>query len=162
MNTLHDFWKRRLKLKMERQEKRRRHRANGEGSIYQRTSDNRWVGSAYVYTATGQRKRRPVYGASFDEVRQKLDKLKGNSANGGLVPDRSTSLRDYLEYWLCEIAAHRRESTLRGYESAVRLHIIPVLGAKRLDKLTGADVRRPIAVAPQKGVCVNKRMGQHT
>jgi hypothetical protein len=46
----------------------RRRRANGEGSIYHRTSDNRWVGSAYVYTTTGQRKRRPVYGDSFDEV----------------------------------------------------------------------------------------------
>ena len=127
-------------------DKERRRRSNGEGSIYRRASDNRWVGSAYVYTATGQRKRRPVYGASFDEVRQKLDKLKGNSANGVLVPDRSTSLRDYLEYWLREIASHRRASTLRGYESAVRLHIIPVLGAKRLDKLTGADVRHLVAV----------------
>jgi hypothetical protein len=116
-------------LKMEPQEKGRRRRSNGEGSIYQRSSDNRWVGSAYVYTATGQRKRRPVYGASFDEVRQKLDKLKGDSANGVLVPDRSTSLRDYLEYWLREIAAHKRATTLRGYESAVRLHIVPVLGA---------------------------------
>jgi hypothetical protein len=102
-------------LKMEPQKGRRR-RSNGEGSIYQRSSDNRWVGSAYVYTATGQRKRRPVYGASFDEVRQKLDKIKGDSASGVLVPDRSTSLRDYLEYWLREIASHKRATTLRGYE----------------------------------------------
>jgi integrase len=134
-------------------EKRRHRRANGEGSIYQRSSDNRWVGSAYVYTATGQRKRRPVYGASFDEVRQKLDKLKGDSANGALAPDRSTSLRDYLKYWLREIAAHKRATTLRGYESAVRLHIVPVLGTKRLDKLTGADVRHLIAVCRQKCLC---------
>ena len=133
-------------MKMEPQEKGRRRRSNGEGSIYQRSSDHRWVGSAYVYTATGQRKRRPVYGASFDEVRKKLDKLKGDSANGVLVPDRSTSLRAYLEYWLHEIAAHKRATTLRGYESAVRLHIVPVLGTKRLDKLTGADVRHLIAV----------------
>ena len=139
-------------MKMEPQEGRRR-RSNGEGSIYQRSSDNRWVGSAYVYTATGQRKRRLVYGASFDEVRQKLDKIKGDSANGVLVPDRSTSLRDYLEYWLREIASHKRATTLRGYESAVRLHIIPVLGTKRLDKLTGADVRHLIAVCRQKCLC---------
>jgi hypothetical protein len=70
--------------KVETQEKGRHRRASGEGSIYQRASDNRWVGSAYVYTATGQRKRRPVYDASFDEVRQKLDRLKGDSANGVL------------------------------------------------------------------------------
>jgi integrase len=140
-------------LKMEPQEKGRRRRSNGEGSIYQRSSDNRWVGSAYVYTATGQRKRRPVYGASFDEVRQKLDKIKGDSANGVLVPDRSTSLRDYLEYWLREIASHKRATTLRGYESAVRLHIVPALGTKRLDKLTGADVRHLIAVCRLKCLC---------
>lgn len=134
-------------------DKERRRRANGEGSIYQRASDNRWVGSAYVYTATGQRKRRPVYGVSFDDVRAKLDKLKGNSANGVLVPDHSTSLREYLEYWLREIASHKRASTLRGYESVVRLHIVPVLGTKRLDRLTGADVRRLIAVCRRKCLC---------
>jgi hypothetical protein len=115
---------------MEPQEKRRRCRANGEGSIYQRSSDDRWVGSAYVYTATGQRKRRPVYGASFDEVRQKLDKLRGDSVNGALVPDRNTNLRDYLEYWLREIAAHRRATTVRGYESAVRLTSCPYWAQK--------------------------------
>jgi hypothetical protein len=49
-------------------------------------------------------------------------------------------MRDYLEYWLREIAAHKRATTVRGYESAVRLHIVPDLDTKRLDKLTGADV----------------------
>jgi integrase len=142
-------------------EKQRRHRANGEGSIYQRASDNRWVGSAYIYTATGQRKRRPVYGASFDEVREKLDKLKGDSVSGVLVPDRSTSLREYLDYWLRDIAAHRRPTTVRGYESAVRLHIVPILGTKRLDKLTGADVRRLIAVCRQKCLCCTNDYGKN-
>ena len=78
-------------------EKKRRRRANGEGSIYQRASDNKWVGSAYVFTTKGVRKRRPVYGNSFDEVRQKLDKLKGASANGVLLPDQNVLLRDYLD-----------------------------------------------------------------
>jgi integrase-like protein len=72
------------------------------------------------------------------------------------VPDRSTCLRDYLEYWLREIASHKRATTLRGYESAVRLHIVPVLGTKRLDRLTGADVRQLIAVCRQKCLsCAN-------
>ncbi|HEV7453479.1 MAG TPA: tyrosine-type recombinase/integrase [Pseudonocardiaceae bacterium] len=94
-----------------------------------------------------------MYGASFDEVRKKLDKLKGDSVNGVLVPDRSTSLREYLEYWPHEIASHKRATTMRGYESAVRLRIVPVLGIKRLDKLTGADVRHLIAVCRQKCLC---------
>jgi hypothetical protein len=134
-------------------EKKRRRRANGEGSIYQRASDNKWVGSAYVFTTKGVRKRRPVYGNSFDEVRQKLDKLKGASANGVLLPDQSVLVRDYLDYWLREIVAQTRATTRRGYESAVRLHLIPILGGIRLGRLTGADVRRLIAVLRQKCLC---------
>ncbi len=132
---------------------KRRRRANGEGSIYQRTSDGLWVGSAYVYTTSGVRKRRPVYGHSFEEVREKLDQLKGNSANGILLPDRQAKLKDYLDYWMREIVSHNRATTRRGYESAVRLHIVPVLGNKRLDKLTGADVRHLIAVCRRKCLC---------
>lgn len=139
----------------------RRNRANGEGSIYQRGSDGRWVGSAYVYTTAGVRKRRSVYGTSFDDVRRKLDKLKGNSANGVLVPDHATTLGQYLDYWLREVVAHKRSTTARGYESAVRLHIKPVLGTKRLDKLTGADVRRLVAVTRQKCLCCANHSDRH-
>lgn len=139
----------------------RRRRANGEGSIYQRSSDGRWVGSAYVYTSTGIRKRKPVYGASFDEVRAKLDRIKGNSANGVLVSDRATTLGEYLDYWLRDVVAHKRVTTVRGYESAVRLHITPVLGKKRLDKLTGADVRHLIAVCRHKCLCCINRYDRH-
>jgi hypothetical protein len=74
-----------------------RRRANGEGSIYHRASDGRWVGSAYVHTTTGQRKRKVVYGDSFNEVRTRLDKLKGNSANGVPVADQQTTVAAYLE-----------------------------------------------------------------
>ena len=109
-------------------EKKRRRRANSEASIYQRASDNKWVGSAYVFTTKGVRKRRPVYGNSFDEVRQKLDELKGASANGVLLPDQNILMRDYLDYWLREIVGQKRATTMRGYQSAVRLHLIPILG----------------------------------
>lgn len=139
----------------------RRGRANGEGSIYQRSSDGRWAGSAYVYTTAGVRKRRAIYGTSFQDVREKLDRLKGNSANGVLVPDRATNLGDYLDYWLREIVGHKRATTARGYESAVRLHIKPVLGRKRLDKLTGADVRHLMAVCRDKCLCCVNRYDRH-
>jgi integrase len=70
-----------------------------------------------------------------------------------LLPDRSTSLRKYLEYWPHEIASHKRPTTLRGYESVVRLHIIPILDTKQLDKLMGADVRHLITMCRQKCLC---------
>ncbi len=106
-----------------------------------------------MFTTKGVRKRRPVYGNSFDEVREKLDKLKGDSANGVLLPDRHVLVRDYLNYWLQEVVAQKRLTTRRGYESAVRLHLIPVLGTIRLEQLTGADVRRLVAVVRHKCLC---------
>jgi integrase len=142
-------------------ERRARKRANGEGTIYQRSSDNRWVGMAYVYTTTGVVKRRPVYGHSFDEVREKLDRLKGNSVNGVAVPDRTITVADYLDHWLTQVKEEKRATTWRGYESAVRLHIVPVLGSVRLEKLTGADVRRLVAVCRAKCLCCLNRYDRH-
>lgn len=135
----------------------RRRRANGEGSIYQRSSDGRWVGSAYVYTSTGSRKRKPVYGTSFEDVRRKLDQVKGHSVNGVPIPDCNTTVADYLDYWLREVVVHRRPRTAEGYRSVVKNHINPVLGKKRLDKLAGADIRHFIAVCRQKCVCCVKK-----
>ncbi|MFC5996745.1 tyrosine-type recombinase/integrase [Pseudonocardia hispaniensis] len=140
---------------------RRRRRANGEGTIYQRASDGLWVGMAYVHTTTGVTKRRPVYGHSFDEVREKLDRLKGDSARGIAVPDRALTVAGYLHHWLTQVAESKRATTHRGYESAVRLHIVPVLGTKRLDKLTGADVRRLIAVCRSKCLCCLNGYDKH-
>lgn len=142
-------------------EKRTRRRANGEGSIYQRSSDGLWVGMAYVYTTAGTTKRRPVYGHNFDEVRQKLDRLKGNSANGIVIPDRTTTLAEYLQHWLDQVKDTKRATTWRGYESAVRLHIVPVLGKKRLEKLTGADVRHLVAVCRAKCLCCLNRTDRY-
>ncbi|MGI5131623.1 tyrosine-type recombinase/integrase [Pseudonocardia sp. CA-107938] len=145
----------------ERRAKGPRRRANGEGSIYQRSSDGLWVGSAYVYTTIGTTKRRPVYGRSFDEVRQKLDKLKGDAANGVVIPDRAITVGDYIGQWLTRVKETKRLTTWRGYESAARLHIIPLLGAKKLDKLTGADVRQFIAATRKKCLCCMNGYDRH-
>ena len=43
---------------------------------------------------------------------------------------------DWLTYWLDNIAAPAvRENTLSGYRVAVNVHLIPGVGAHRLDRL---------------------------
>jgi integrase len=140
---------------------RRRKRVNGEGTIFQRSDNGLWAGVAYVYTTTGGRKRRWVYGRSADEVRSKLDRLRGNSASGRPVPDKAMTLGEYLARWLAEVAETKRPTTHRGYESAVRLHIVPVLGRKRLDRLAGADVRELIAVCRSRCLCCANGYDRH-
>ncbi len=70
-------------------------------------------------------------------------------------------MREYLEHWLAQIKDTKRITTWRGYESAVRLHIVPVLGKRRIEKLTGADVRQLIAACRAKCLCCINRYDQH-
>src|SRR3954451_16222317 len=106
---------------------------NGEGSIYQRQSDGRWVGQAYALTTDGSRKRKYVYGDTWEEAHNKLVELKSRTQRGIPLPDRAWKLNEYLPYWLQVHVTGLKATTARGYESVVRLHLVPALGTKRLD-----------------------------
>ncbi len=130
-----------------------RRNPNGEGSIYQRSSDGRWVGQAYVLTTEGTRKRKFVYGATWEEAHAKLVELKSRSQRGIPVPDRAWKLADYLPYWLAAYVTDLKPTTARGYESAVRLHLIPALGTKRLDALQVKHVKAFMDEFRRKCLC---------
>lgn len=130
-----------------------RRNPNGEGSIYQRSSDGRWVGQAYVLTTDGNRKRKFVYGATWEEAHAKLIELKARSQRGIPVPDRAWKLADYLPYWLSAYVTDLKPTTARGYESAVRLHLIPALGTKRLDGLQVQHVKAFMDEFRRKCLC---------
>jgi integrase len=67
------------------------------------------------------------------------------------VPDGSMTVGEYLDQWLAEVAAKQvRASTYTGYETNVRLHIKPLIGSKKLAKLTARDVRRMIEALRSK------------
>ena len=118
-----------------------RKNANGEGSIYQRQSDGRWVGQAYALTTDGGRKRKYVYGDTWEDAHRKLVDLKARTHRGIPLPDRAWALADYLPYWLAAYVSDLKPTTARGYESAVRLHILPALGSKKLDGLQVRHVK---------------------
>lgn len=59
-----------------------------------------------------------------------------------MVPAGKLTVEQDLHQWLEEVARRRvRPRTHEIYESIVRLHLVPGLGRKRLDRLTAADVR---------------------
>lgn len=58
---------------------------------------------------------------------------------------------EYLDQWLAEVAAQQvRASTYTGYETNVRLHIKPLIGSKKLAKLTARDVRQMVEALRSK------------
>lgn len=124
-----------------RNPRNRRKRTNGEGSIWPR-KDGRYGYAAYVLTTAGTVKRVQGYARSSEDARKKLTELIRQSDQGVPVASENWSVGEYLTYWLRHVVREeRRPKTYQGYESVVRLHLIPGLGKKRLSKLTAREVR---------------------
>lgn len=119
---------------------RSRNRANGEGSIY--PYKNGWAAYAWVTTPNGAKTRKYVYGETREEVHARWLKLHAD-AKAGPVTTRSQTLGEYLTYWLSEVVTEPdyAPKTIVTYEGHVRIHIVPTLGEKRLDKLTVRNIR---------------------
>lgn len=126
-----------------------RSRANGEGSIY--PYRNGYAAYAWVTTPTGERKRKYVYGKTRDIVHDKYVKLLSTASQRPVATTVPTVER-YLTYWLRDVVEPNREpSTYSNYELMSRLHIVPGLGKKRLDRLTVRDVQSWLNKLP--GMC---------
>ncbi len=113
-------------------------RGNGEGSIYRR-NDGRWVGEM---TIEG-RKRKFVYGKTRKEVQEKLQTALQELQQGIVMTGTARqTLEQFLTDWLENSQKQSvRARTYERYEEIVRLHIAPVLGRHRLQKLSAQHVQ---------------------
>lgn len=120
----------------------RKRNPNGAGSIWQR-KDGRFEARVYVPQPDGTRKRKTVYGVTWEECDEKRQELVRRDRQGIPTPSRSAKLSEWLPYWLEEhIRPQRKRTTYIKYEMHVRLYLIPQLGTRRLESLTTANVRR--------------------
>jgi integrase len=118
-------------------------RGNNEGSIYQRESDGKWVGSVSVdYGLSGKRRRKTVYGKTRKEVSAKLKILLRDQQRGlPIIIERST-VGEFLDKWLeNSVKPTVRPRTYASYSDMVRLHIAPALGRYQLTKLEPQQVQ---------------------
>ncbi|WP_037605068.1 tyrosine-type recombinase/integrase [Streptacidiphilus rugosus] len=120
----------------------RKKNPNGAGSIWRR-KDGRYEARVYVPQPDGTRKRKTVYGATWEECDEKRQELVSRDRKGLPTPTRSNKLAEWLPYWLEEfIRPQRKKTTYAKYETHVRRYLIPHLGTKRLESLSVPDVRR--------------------
>ncbi|MEU7167423.1 site-specific integrase [Streptomyces morookaense] len=123
----------------------RKRNPNGAGTITKR-KDGRYQCAVYVLQPDGTRARKFAYGKTWAECDAKRRVLLDKAENGVPVPTRSAKLAEWLPYWLDNVVKPRRKlSTYDKYEAHVRLYLVPRLGAKRLESLAVADVRRFLA-----------------
>ncbi|MFF0124128.1 tyrosine-type recombinase/integrase [Streptomyces mirabilis] len=120
----------------------RKRNPNGAGTITKR-KDGRYQCAVYVLQPDGTRARKFAYGKTWAECDTKRRELLTKVDQGVPVPTRSAKLSDWLPYWLDNIVMPRRKlSTYDKYEAHVRLYLAPMVGSKRLESLSVADVRR--------------------
>jgi integrase len=83
-----------------------------------------------------------------DEARRKAKTLLGDvekGANPALerrTKREAPTLNNAAEGFLAHAFAKKKISTAKGYESALRLHILPLLGSKRLMEIQSTDVEK--------------------
>ena len=130
--------------------------SNGEGSLYQRASDERWIGAVTLgYDQVGRMRRKTVSGKTRAEAARKLRKLQHDIDCGLPPPDDRITVNDLFERWLTQVILHRvAPATVGNYSSLARTHIEPELGRRRLSRLKAEDVQRFLHAKAEDGLSV--------
>ncbi|GAC1421042.1 MAG: site-specific integrase [Candidatus Velthaea sp.] len=112
----------------------------GEGSIFKRASDGRWVGR-FTARAGGLARRHTVYADTRAEVSEKLRILR-EQIIVGIDPARKNARRvkDAVQTWLADVKRTKRSSTHERYELVAR-HVLKAIGDVRLIDVNADTVR---------------------
>jgi integrase len=112
-------------------------RSDGEGSIYYDKARHKYVAVIVTGWQDGKPIRKKASATSKTGAAAKIRALLERSAAGELPTRRTPTVEEWMTYWLEKVAAKKvRPSTLRGYRTYVGCYIVPLLGDKRLDRLT--------------------------
>jgi integrase len=120
-----------------------RRRGSGEGSIFRDPQSGRWRALLDVgEDASGRRQRRKVSGRTRAEVAGKLRQLQRDLDDGVCVDGRQTTVAALCEDWLHQASGELSRNTVDLRTWAVRQHLVPALGARRVRELSADDVAR--------------------
>lgn len=135
----------------------RKRRQYGTGSLYQRSTDGRWIGQIQAgYLSNG--KKRVIYvssNVSEADCKKKLDAKVREIARNGL-PDGKvngrTTVKVWGDQWLETQKARMRPSSYNSARWAVRSWIVPTIGHRMLTSLGPADIRAVHTAMARAGI----------
>lgn len=145
----------------------------GTGSMYQRSSDWRWIGSVDDgYTSSGSRKRVAVTGkgcvggcskrcphraAMKRKLRDKNLEVKGNKHR---PTKRTTSVAKWSVSWLEDIQSKVRPSAYETDRAAMKA-VVAAIGEVKLSDLTPDDIRKVARRLRSKGKSTSTALRYH-
>lgn len=120
--------------------------ANGRSSIYQSKTDGSWHGYVTVGVKdNGKPDRRHVRGKDQAEVTRKVQDLEKARDDGKVrKAGENWTVEQWLRHWIETVIAPPviTENAFIAYEVAVRVHLIPGIGAHKLAKLEPEHLER--------------------
>ena len=117
---------------------------NGASSIYE-DKTGRWHGRVTMGVRDdGKPDRRHIERKTRAEVTRAVRELEKQRDSGRIrKAGRAWIVEQWLTHWLDDIAAHSvRYKTLVGYRTDVTRHLVPGLGAHRIDKLEAEHIEK--------------------
>lgn len=132
-----------------------RRRGNGDGGVYRRASDGRWVASVDLgRDGSGRRRRKTLYGATRREVVAKLRDAQQRVEAGAPAADSRVTVGPFLLSWAEHAlpATSLKVTTIENYATVTRTHLVPGLGRLRLDQLAPSHVERLVAAKREAGL----------
>lgn len=124
-------------------------RGRGEGAIYRRSRDGRWVGEITL-PDTGRRKT--ITGATRQEAQRKLAALRREIEHGFAPGDPRQTVEQYLVTWLDSIKPTMSDGAWLRHEQFCRLQIVPAIGAVKLAALSAQHVQSLYAALLASGL----------
>ncbi len=134
-----------------------RKRGNGEGSIYQRSSDGRWFGVLTIgYSPQGKLVRKSVSAKTRAEVVRRFKVLQAQHDSGAPLSDTQLTVIDLLAHWHRDVLRHQvAPNATRNYKGIADQHIVPTLGRLTVARLTVLDVDRLLSQKLDDGLSVS-------
>lgn len=121
----------------------KKRRARGEGSIRQR-KDGTWEARFVIGIdpGTGKEIRKSVYAKTQKEVRKKMTEAVAALDKDDYREPSKMTLAHWLNIWSAEYWNDIKESTCASYRATIKNHIIPNLGAVKLDSLNAHTIQQ--------------------
>jgi len=128
--------------------------SNGEGSLYHRKSDGRWVGAVFIgYDHRGKARRKTVSAKTRADAARKLQQLQRDLQDGLPPSDDRFTLGALFDVWLDQVVPlQAAPGTVANYSSLVTTHLRPSLGRIRLTALRPDDVQQLIHAKLEEGL----------
>ena len=125
-------------------------RANNEGSIFQRSSDNLWVGAVVVgYKEDGKPNRKRVYGKTEAEVLRKMAPYRDEVLKKGYIKHsvQTTNERNFKKLFLEWFNTYKAPTikssrTEENHRTRMNLHIFPAFGGFDIHMVTSECIQR--------------------